>query len=54
MVMLLVQAGDDTAAARRGAGAIFVVIRLACAARIRGLCKSGSRRPDGEYENGKA
>ena len=37
-----------------GAGAIFVIVRLAGAARIGGLCNGGSRRTDDEYENGEA
>ena len=37
-VMLLVETGNDAAAARHRAGAIFVIVRLAGAALIGGLC----------------
>jgi hypothetical protein len=52
--MLLVETGDDATAARHGAGAIFVIVRLAGAALISGLCNSMSRRSDGEDKKSEA
>src|SRR5215207_8097165 len=54
LVLLLVQTRDDTAAAGRRAGAIFVIIRLAGAALVGGLSNRRSGASDGERENGEA
>ena len=54
LVLLLVQTGDDAAAAGQRTGAIFVIVRLAGAALVGGLRNRGSGASDGEHENGEA
>jgi hypothetical protein len=52
--MLLVQTGNDTAAAGRGAAAVFVVIGLTGGALFSRQSLRGGRagKPDGEYDDG--